>query len=54
MRAFDRGHMLVDADLASGDAIGPLIERLLANRQAAYLHAHYATSGCYAARGERA
>jgi hypothetical protein len=54
LRAFDREHMLIDADLASGDGIAALIERLFANPRAAYLHAHYAKYGCYAARIDRA
>jgi hypothetical protein len=53
VRAFDAGHMLIDADLASGDGIAVLIERLLENPRAAYLHTHYAKYGCYAARIDR-
>jgi hypothetical protein len=30
------------------------IERLFANPEAAYIHAHYAKRGCYAARIDRA
>lgn len=54
LRAFDADHMIVDADIAEGSALEPLIERLLANPQAAYLQAHFAKYGCYAARIERA
>ena len=54
LRAFDADHMIVDADVTEGTALEPLIERLLANPKAAYLHAHYAKRGCYAARIERA
>ena len=54
VRAFDAAHMLLDADLATGDAIAPLIERLFDDPRAAYLHAHYARHGCYAARIDRA
>ena len=54
LRAFDSGHMIVDADLAKGAEIEPVIERLLENPEVAYIHAHYATRGCYAARIERA
>lgn len=53
LRAFDRGHMLIDADLATGDDIAALIARLFADPRAAYLHAHYAKYGCYAARIDR-
>jgi hypothetical protein len=54
LRAFDSDHMMVDADLAAGPDLEPLIERLLANPRTAYLHAHYARPGCFAARIERA
>ena len=54
LRAFDADHMIVDADIANGAALEPLITRLLTNPAAAYLHAHYAKRGCYAARIERA
>ena len=54
LRAFDAGHMMIDADIAPGDALPSLIERLFANSQVAYLHAHYAKWGCYAARVDRA
>lgn len=49
LRAFDATHMMVDADIAEGDAVQPLIERLLARPDVAYVHAHYARRGCYAA-----
>ena len=54
LRAFDAMGMMTDAGLASGRDVEPLIERLLAAPETAYLHAHYATRGCYAARIERA
>ena len=46
--------MLVDADVAPGSALPPVIERLLQRTDVAYLHAHYAGMGCYAARIDRA
>jgi hypothetical protein len=54
LRAFDAEGMLIDADLAEGSALEPLIARMLADPKAAYLHAHYAKPGCYAARVDRA
>jgi len=54
LRAFDAEGMLVDADLADGAELEPLITRLFADPRAAYLHAHYAKPGCYAARIGRA
>jgi hypothetical protein len=54
LRAFDAGHMMIDGQLAAGRELEGLIERLLANPEVAYLHAHYANRGCYAARIVRA
>lgn len=54
LRAFDAEGNIIDADLAEGRDLVPLIERLLADPAAAYLHAHYARYGCYAARIDRA
>jgi hypothetical protein len=54
LRAFDEAGMMLDAEVAPGSNLAPAIERLLANPQAAYLHAHYAGMGCYAARIDRA
>ena len=53
LRAFSAEGEMVDADLAEGSGLEPLIERLLANPGVSYLHAHYAKRGCYAARIER-
>jgi hypothetical protein len=53
IRAFDANGMMVDADVVDGLAAESLIGRLLARSDAAYLHAHFAKRGCYAARIER-
>ncbi|TFI59664.1 DUF1203 domain-containing protein [Sphingomonas parva] len=53
LRAFDADHMMVAADLADGAALTPLIEDFLADPAVAYLQAHYAKRGCYAARFTR-
>jgi hypothetical protein len=53
LRAFDASGDMVDADLVSGENLKPTIDRLLANPEAAYIHAHYAKRGCYAARIDR-
>ena len=53
LRAFDAAGNIVEADLVEGVAIEPMIDRFLANAQVAYLHAHYAKYGCYAALIER-
>jgi hypothetical protein len=54
LRAFDRDGMIVDAAVAPGSELEPVIERQLAIPGVAYLHAHYAAMGCYAARIDRA
>lgn len=53
LRAFDAAGEMLDARLIDGDDLRFAIEALLANAQTAYLHAHYATRGCYAARIDR-
>ena len=54
LRAFDALGDMIDADLTAGGDLKPAIERLFANPEAAYIHAHYAKRGCYAARIDRA
>jgi hypothetical protein len=54
VRAFDAQGMIVDADVVDGKDAAEAFKRLLANRDAAYLHVHNAKRGCYAARVERA
>ncbi len=54
-RAFDAQHMMIDADVAEGEAAAAaLFARLLDDPNANYLQVHYARRGCYAARVERA
>lgn len=54
LRAFDAGDLMTGAELATGEAIAPAIRKLLADPAVAYLQAHYALRGCYAARVMRA
>ena len=54
LRAFDDAGLMIDADIAEGRECEPLIRKLLALPDAAYVHAHYARRGCYAGRIERA
>ena len=54
LRGYDGDHMMIEAELTDGAAAEPLILRLLANPAVAYIHAHYARRGCYAARIDRA
>ena len=54
LRAFDAAGMMNCFALAEGDAVPDAIARLLENADVAYIQAHYAGPGCYAARIERA
>ena len=54
IRAFDAGHMMIDAEVCEGVEAADMFERFLANPQTSYLHVHNAKRGCYAARVERA
>ncbi|MDX5359013.1 MAG: DUF1203 domain-containing protein [Rhodobacterales bacterium] len=54
LRGFDSRGFILDADLAEGDGIDPLIRRLFDNPDIAFVHAHYARRGCYAGLIERA
>lgn len=54
LRAFDEAGMMVAADITPTAEVSEAIRRLLEDAQAAYLHAHYAGAGCYAARIDRA
>jgi hypothetical protein len=54
VRAFDAAGFLVGADVAPGPELPALAARFLADPRAAYLHAHYARAGCFAARIDRA
>ena len=54
LRAFGWNDEMLDADLVPGTDLIPLIARFFAVSDVAYLHAHYAKRGCYAARIVRA
>ena len=54
LRAFDRDDFMIDADLVDGREIEALIARMFASPEVAYIQAHYAKWGCYAARIDRA
>lgn len=53
MRGFDRDGMLRDARLALPGEAEPKIIELFANPEIAYIDAHNAAHGCFAARVER-
>jgi hypothetical protein len=54
LRAFDGMHFMADAELVDGRDAEAAIARLFAEPRVAYIPAHYATRGCYAARVDRA
>jgi hypothetical protein len=53
LRAYDGDGMMTDADLVEGRALAALIDRFFADPSVAYLHAHNAKRGCFAARIDR-
>jgi hypothetical protein len=53
LRAYDADGMMTDADLVEGRDLAPLIDRFFADPSVAYLHAHNAKRGCFAARIDR-
>lgn len=54
MRAFDADDMIVTASLVDGAEAEKVIERMFADDQVRYIHAHYAARGCFACRIDRA
>ncbi|MEJ2459257.1 MAG: DUF1203 domain-containing protein, partial [Novosphingobium sp.] len=53
LRGFDAEGMLSDAKLAAPGEVEEKIRALFANAQVAYIHAHNAAYGCFAARIDR-
>jgi hypothetical protein len=53
LRGFDAAHLMIEAEVVEGVDAQALIERFLANANVAYIHAHYARRGCFAARIDR-
>jgi len=54
LRAFDASGIMVNADLAEGEAVATRIESLFQHPDTDYLHLHFAKQGCFAARVSRA
>lgn len=54
LRGYDAYGAMIEADLIDGAEAAGLIERIFANGDVAYIHAHYARRGCFAARIDRA
>lgn len=54
LRAYDAGHMLIDARLAKGRDLAQPVAALFALPATDYIHVHNAAHGCYACRIDRA
>ena len=54
VRAFDAGAMMIGHALVDGKELESAIAQLFADTRAAYLHIHFASPGCNAARVDRA
>lgn len=54
LRAFNEKHLMVDADVVEGTEAVSKIESMFANARVAYIQAHYAKPGCFAAQISRA
>jgi hypothetical protein len=53
LRAFDADGMMIDAEVVPGAEVEACVLKMLANSAVAYLHAHNAARGCFAARIDR-
>jgi hypothetical protein len=53
VRAYDRGAMMLDAEVVAGDALADRARALL-DDGATFVHAHFAGPGCFAFRIDRA
>jgi uncharacterized protein DUF1203 len=53
LRAYDADHMIVNAEVCDGEAVGAEIERQLADPRVRYLHLHNAKRGCYSCLVQR-
>jgi hypothetical protein len=53
LRAFDLDDLMIDADVVDGEEAERLIDRLFEDPRVAYIQAHYAKRGCFAARIDR-
>tara|TARA_R110000737_G_scaffold259093_1_gene267674 strand:- start:828 stop:1295 length:468 start_codon:yes stop_codon:yes gene_type:complete len=54
LRGFDDLGFMLEAEIAEGDGIEPLIHRLFGNPAIAYIHAHNAKRGCFSGLISRA
>jgi hypothetical protein len=50
LRAFDQTGMMLDADVAKGNDIKHVIERLFGDENVPHIDAHNAAQGCFSGR----
>ena len=53
LRAFDRDHLMIEAEVCDGSAAEAQIAQFFENAQVAYLQAHSARRGCFLAQIDR-
>ncbi|KZK79706.1 hypothetical protein PsAD13_05052 [Pseudovibrio sp. Ad13] len=53
LRGFDANHMMIEADIAQGSDIKPMLESFFENPDVSYIQMHYARRGCFAAVAHR-
>ncbi|SFK51962.1 Protein of unknown function [Pseudovibrio ascidiaceicola] len=53
LRGFDANHMMIEADIAQGADIKPMLEGFFENPDVSYIQMHYARRGCFAAVAHR-
>lgn len=53
VRAYARGHIMVDAAVLQGDELVEKAGRMFEDGKVGYLHVHYAGPGCFALRVEK-
>lgn len=54
VRAYDKEHLICDADVVMGEELEALIRRFFADPAVDYIHVHNARRGCFAFAVERA
>jgi Protein of unknown function (DUF1203) len=53
LRAYDRDHMIVAAEVCAGETVRAEIERQLADPRVSYIHLHNAKRGCFSCLVQR-
>ena len=53
LRAYDAGHVMIDATVCEGAAVAEQLEHLFCNLEVAYVHLHNAKRGCFSCLASR-